>query len=954
MRINRGIALILVLSIFIFNISHIAYADNSGTDKQTAADHSVETIRQNSSDLVGYDAYIDTFKGNDVSGSTYELSSDKLDNELSQNIEILNDGSIKTTETNSKIVIPVDLVSDGLFNVKFEYSTIDSGVNPISFRFYIDGELPFKEAGIMELNRLWKQEEPIKSDLNGNDMLPNMVVLSDWQKYIAVDTERLFEEPFKFLFRSGHHTITLEFIGGIIGLKNLCLVPPERLPTYKEYLENRKDIPKYSGDSITMEAENIHTASTMFLIPRNDMSSPYTQPFSLENTKLNILGGDSWKIPGETASWDTSGFIKTEALYRISFRFRQGISNQSNVYRRLLINGETPFAEANKIAFKYESNWQSEYIGDYYVHLKPGDIISLECVLGNRGKILGEINKLVNSLNTTYRQIIMVTGSTPDSYRDYSLTELMPNLLSDLKSEKKHVEKIVEMLSTERKEYKSQMGFSSLYDAIRLLDAIIKNPRSITKSNRLSVLKSHISSIGSMIMSLREQPLTLDSITFSSGHTEIPKDNPDFFGEVKYRFDRFMTSFKVDYTMISDSDSHGVKVWVNTGRDQATILKQLIDNDFTPRKKIGVQLQLVNGSIIEANLAGKGPEVALQCGDADLMNYAIRNALYDLSSFDDFESIRENFIPSAFIPYQYHDGYYGVPETMSFLVMFCRDDILDELGLEPPTTWQEITEKTLPILNQNHMQMGIGAIASAQSLFLNMLYQNNGKLYADDFKTTALDSEIAHETMLFATRLFTDYSCPQSYDAVSRFRTGEMPLFIDNYALYNNLSYTLPELKGLWSMVPIPGTKNSQGKINNTQLVGSTASVMFKSVKNPEKAWEFIKWWTSTQTQTWFGNRQESLLGASGRYTPANINVISKLPWNQEQLDVLQSQVDFIQTLPQIPGSYFLGRALNNAFLTTVLSGGNAREELLKWNEQVNMELERKRLEFDFKPTSYR
>ena len=85
---------------------------------------------------------------------------------------------------------------------------------------------------------------------------------------------------------------------------------------------------------------------------------------------------------------------------------------------------------------------------------------------------------------------------------------------------------------------------------------------------------------------------------------------------------------------------------------------------------------------------------------------------------------------------------------MSFLVMFCRDDILDELGLEPPTTWQEITEKTLPILNQNHMQMGIGAIASAQSLFLNMLYQNNGKLYADDFKTTALDSEIAHETML--------------------------------------------------------------------------------------------------------------------------------------------------------------------------------------------------------------
>ena len=74
------------------------------------------------------------------------------------------------------------------------------------------------------------------------------------------------------------------------------------------------------------------------------------------------------------------------------------------------------------------------------------------------------------------------------------------------------------------------------------------------------------------------------------------------------------------------------------------------------------------------------------------------------------------------------------------------------------------------------------------------------------------------------TKFYTVFSFDQTFDAFSRFRTGEMPLVVQPYTFYNQLSVAAPEIKGLWDFTLVPGTKQADGTINH--LFNSTKRVV--------------------------------------------------------------------------------------------------------------------------------
>ena len=254
------------------------------------------------------------------------------------------------------------------------------------------------------------------------------------------------------------------------------------------------------------------------------------------------------------------------------------------------------------------------------------------------------------------------------------------------------------------------------------------------------------------------------------------------------------------------------------------------------------------------------------------------------------------------------------------------------------------------MLNSNNMTVGIGAVTDS-SLFKTILYQMGGSIYSKDLLKAELDSQIAYEAFKVSAELYTDYGAPQSYDFMNRFRTGEMPLAIAAYTSYNNLKLGAPELTGMWKMVGIPGVEDQEGNINNTQLMGSSSAVITKNCKNPDAAWTFLKWFLSADIQARYGADIESILGAAGRYNPANMEAMRQLSWGSEQLASLEIQRSVVTDIPNPPGSYFIQRAINNAFVSAVIDSQNPREALLYWNEEINFELERKREEFNFQPS---
>ncbi len=95
--------------------------------------------------------------------------------------------------------------------------------------------------------------------------------------------------------------------------------------------------------------------------------------------------------------------------------------------------------------------------------------------------------------------------------------------------------------------------------------------------------------------------------------------------------------FESTINVLSDETSDLLNVWVGLARDQTQVVKDLVDSYFVPEYGIDVAVNLVQGSVLEATLAGKGPDIALFLGGEFPVNLAVRGVTAELSQFDGYE-----------------------------------------------------------------------------------------------------------------------------------------------------------------------------------------------------------------------------------------------------------------------------------------------------------------------------
>ena len=75
----------------------------------------------------------------------------------------------------------------------------------------------------------------------------------------------------------------------------------------------------------------------------------------------------------------------------------------------------------------------------------------------------------------------------------------------------------------------------------------------------------------------------------------------------------FFYSFFTDYDSVGNTvdGKESLTVWVGSGREQAQIIKTMVDDSFTAKTGIYVNISLVQGSLLEATMAGKRPRYCL-------------------------------------------------------------------------------------------------------------------------------------------------------------------------------------------------------------------------------------------------------------------------------------------------------------------------------------------------------
>lgn len=938
-----------------------ATADDSATgDGSSAATTGTDSIRQTS--YTNYvKKYTDAARPDqtvEVLGKDYDPAS-VTDAQITVTTVDGENDVMQWANQEGSVSWTVNIPETGVYNIKMIYEALESNTNDVEFSLLIDGESPYATASRITLSKRWINESEIKQDSRQNDIRPGQISTPCWQETPLEDIDGLFNEPLEFYMEAGEHTITFESEKAEFAVKSFTFYQYEAPAAYTAPSDS--DLTQAQGQKITLEGETAAYKSSRTLYPTADKSSYLTSSAngsSPTKTRYNTIGSGSWTQSTQTVTWEFS--VDKAGYYKIGIRGRQDQMRGMYSNRRLYVNGEVPCLEANQIKFYYDTDWsittpKSENGDDLYFYLQAGtNTISLEAVPGEIGEIMGDLDELVYNINSYYRQIRQITGPDPDEYNNYMIDTAIPSIVPDfkeyaktLRDKKAEIEKLSGSGGTEAE---------TLEKMAIVLDKCIKKPDLIPEM--MSQIKDNITSVSSFVNQYREQPLEVDMIEVATSDQDFTSCDKSFFGSLGFGFKGFIGSFFEDYNALSDEDESAMECWVMLGRDNAEALQQLISSEYNPTAKTKINLKLVQGGIVEATFAGKGPDLALFMGGDFPIQLAARGVLTDLTTFSDFDEVKSRFADDATVLYQYNGGTYGLPCDQTFPMLFYRSDILSEYGIDPATdlnTWDGLLN-CLPTLQRNYLEVGlilpvmtstggttqVSAITEPGNTFAMLLLQQGLNYYNEEQTKTTFDTQEAVNAFDTWTKFYTTYSFQQTYDAFTRFRTGDMPVVIQNYTFYNQLSVAAPEIKGCWGFQPVPGTVQEDGTINHAANSNGSGAIIFTKAADQEGAWDFIKWFTSTDAQVKYGNNIESILGTMGRYATANEEALQQLSWTTSEVNLLLDQLNSQVEIPIIPASYGVTRNVMNAFRAVVNDYDNARDTLFWYNKDINDEITRK------------
>lgn len=989
------VVLVIAALVLFFKLKGSQVSDNS--DKYKGVDLETGGSEYGRSDT--YDLYLTAYGDSTPTGeeNTYEVDIfDYVDDaNASKRTDVgpADDKSVALQIPEEGYVqYDVDVKEAGYYNFLAEYyPTTDEDDRGISIetKVEINGKVPFSGADAISFERVYTDESEPTKDNQGNEIRAKQIEDPNrsWMSSYFTDATGYEVEPYRFYLEEGKNTIRLTGVNEKFVIRKLVIGNKEITPTYEEYsaVSAAKANNTQTGYVQKIQGETAVRRSSPSLYATYDRTSSDTEyqdasgKVTTGNTDkqvLNVIGGTQWKVANDWLEWEME--VPEEGDYVIGIKGRQGYNRGYIANRALYIDGEIPFEEVSEIRFTYDTTWKMTCLQDekgeaYKFHLSAGKhTIRLKNTLGELGDYLSQLSDSVFNMNKMYRTILVLTGTEPDEFRDYQIEKVYPEVIEAMEVESKRLYKLVDQVTAYAGEKSGEISVAQTLAA--QMEKFVERPDKIPST--LKNFKENVSSLGTSINNLSAAAMDIDYIVLADSKQNLPEVNENGFDKLVHESVLFVNSFRKDSSALGnvyDSDDKDViDVWITAGRDQSTILKNMVDQIFTPKSGIKVNVKLIDAAntatstgvnaMLPAVISGFGPDVALCIAQTEPVNYALRNAVVDLTQFEELDDVLSEYYPSSYESYKFNGGIFGLPETQNYNVMFYRTDIMEDLGIDVEkdvNTWDDVLQ-ALPILQKNSMTFAVPSVERKIGNTTNpdlanyyaQLYQRGGSLYDDEAMQTMIGTQQGVEAFEFYTKLFTNYKLEKQYDFVNRFRSGEMPIGVADYNNFNTLAVFAPEIKGLWNFAMIPGVEQEDGTINRAVQSWGTCSMMLRGAEDRGKkeiSWEFLKWWASAETQANYASELEAVMGASARYATANKVTFDTLSWSSKESAALKEQWKQAFGLPEVAGGYYTSRHITNAIRKVMNANEDPRETILDYEITINDELTNKRKEFGLK-----
>lgn len=862
---------------------------------------------------------------------------------------------VATVGAGDSFKVKINVPETALYLVGLDYLSYDTSILPVEIGVKIDGDYPFYEARSMVFETTWISKK-VDTDRYGNQIVALPEKDIKWEHKNFGDASYRYSQPLKIELTEGEHEFEFLMQEGKVLLGGLTLEAPKKIDDYtgSEKAEG--------NELITIEAEDFYERNDSSIHATGEYSSKIN-PLNVNTTVLNLIDEDSFNEAGQTVTYKFE--VVTAGYYYIGMNYRQSEKNDFPVFVDWRIDGEIPNEAFYSYAVEACNNFKTRTLKDengekLSVYLEPGEhTVSLTISAENLRYALEKVDEIMSGISDLSLEVTKVAGTNTDKYRDLRLTRYIPDIQERLQGWTDELYALADDAKgyVDAKKPEDVAAFSYLLIAARQLQDLADEPNELVY--RVGELSTSTNSVNTQIANfvdlIGDNDLAIDRIYIYQEGAKLP-NGQGFFKGIGMSIARFFNSFFGQSYSSSNTDESHIQVWVNRPRTYVEIMQKMIDEEFTPETGIEVDLCLMTDAqkLILSNASGDTPDIATGINYSIPYDLAIRGALVDMTQFDNYKEVFGRYSDGMLVPSVVGDGFYSLPETMNFYVMFYRTDILSKLGLEAPDTMDELIAM-LPDLQMRGLNVYYPTAPMAAMRNFHgttpLIFQNGGSLYGETALDITVDSEETVEGFTQLTELFTLYDLPVDVpNFYQHFRNGDLPIGIADFNSYNLILNAAPEIANSWAIKLVPGVEDPEtGEIKRYMAGGAESSVMFKSnAEREQKAWDFLEWWSRADVQAQFGQRLQILYGDEYIWPTANIEAFGMLPYPTSDKNIIMEQSAYILEAPRLPGSYMMERELSNAYNDVVVNGDSIRSRIDEVVKTVSRETERKLEEFGY------
>lgn len=299
-------------------------------------------------------------------------------------------------------------------------------------------------------------------------------------------------------------------------------------------------------------------------------------------------------------------------------------------------------------------------------------------------------------------------------------------------------------------------------------------------------------------------------------------------------------------TEASDSGQDDVTITVWDYYGESSVIPAIAESFEQENPGITVDIESLDWDTmlekLNVVLTGGTPPDVITLDMTWLPTYAPLGAFADLNELSGGQlngsPITDQFAPGALEAMTYDGETLAMLYDFDVYALYYRADIFEEMGLEVPTTWDELNDVAAKLSADGKYRYAFSADTFHGAQWI---YENGGSILNDDNTEAVFADPAAVEAIEQYAGMIEDgsayyWSPDEGWEVTPGLKDDRLAMFADGAYYMGIIKDAAPEMEGMWRVAPHPYS------LEPGSYQGGTGLVIPKASTNHEASWKFIEY----------------------------------------------------------------------------------------------------------------